>query len=253
MKQTQQKRWLIDAALFTGFLICFFMNLTGVSLHQWLGIAAGLVALYHLVTHWDWVRAVTGRFFGKTSDQARAYYLVDAAALVGFILMIVTGLVISTWLSLSLANYAAWYAVHVLASIATLLFITLKIGLHARWIVSGWKKIKTGLTGDPLPAQRPTVLPNAERRSFLKLMGVVGSASVIALGTSMKALADSTGDPIQATSSTNTTASWPFGSSTSSSSSCVVACNRRCSYPGNCRRYRDTNGNNRCDYGECQS
>lgn len=34
---------------------------------------------------------------------------------------------------------------------------------------------------------------------------------------------------------------------------CTVRCGRRCFYPGHCRRYRDTNGNGRCDLGECVS
>jgi hypothetical protein len=37
----------------------------------------------------------------------------------------------------------------------------------------------------------------------------------------------------------------------SASTSCRVRCDRRCSYPGHCHRYRDTNGNNLCDEGEC--
>jgi len=32
---------------------------------------------------------------------------------------------------------------------------------------------------------------------------------------------------------------------------CVVRCPNRCSYPGKCRRYVDTNGNGLCDLGEC--
>jgi hypothetical protein len=32
-----------------------------------------------------------------------------------------------------------------------------------------------------------------------------------------------------------------------------VRCDRRCSYPGHCRKYTDSNGNGRCDLGECLS
>ena len=35
--------------------------------------------------------------------------------------------------------------------------------------------------------------------------------------------------------------------------SCTIRCGRRCSYPGHCRRYTDSNGNGRCDLGECTS
>ena len=36
-----------------------------------------------------------------------------------------------------------------------------------------------------------------------------------------------------------------------SSSNCVVLCPNGCSYPGRCRRYVDSNNNQRCDLGEC--
>ena len=70
MKQQRSKfNWMIDAVLFIGFILLFFLNLTGLALHQWIGIAGGALALYHLITHWDWVEAVTKRFFGRTSSR----------------------------------------------------------------------------------------------------------------------------------------------------------------------------------------
>ena len=42
MKQDKQKRnWIIDAMLFGGFLVALWLDLTGVAVHQWLGIAVG--------------------------------------------------------------------------------------------------------------------------------------------------------------------------------------------------------------------
>ena len=55
---TQKHNWWIDAALFGAFLLTFFLDLTGLALHQWLGVAAGALALYQLARHWTWMRAV---------------------------------------------------------------------------------------------------------------------------------------------------------------------------------------------------
>ena len=68
--QRQKTNWLIDVALFAGFLICFLSDLTGFSVHQWLGVAVGLLAGYHLVLHWAWVKAVSLRF-SSTSPVRR--------------------------------------------------------------------------------------------------------------------------------------------------------------------------------------
>lgn len=261
MNTGSQKRLLVDAALFIGFIVCFFLDLTGVSLHQWLGLAVGIVAAYHLITHHNWVGAVTRRFFASTSDQARIYYLLDAALLAGFLTIFGTGLVISTWLGLALSDYSAWFALHAIASVVTLIVLVAKIWLHARWIVSTFKK----RSPVPRPVMAPTNLPaqnRMARRDFIKLMGAVGTASVFAAGTTLHSLGEFAGStdesPSASTSTTNTlassTSSGANSSSTgSNSSTCAVRCNRRCAYPGHCRRYTDSNNSGRCDFGECLS
>ena len=112
MNSKQKTNWWIDLALFAGFITTFFLDQTGVGMHQWIGIFSGALAAYHLFRHRDWVGAVSKRFFGKTSAQARIYYFWDALLLLGFILIGVTGLVISTWLNLSLGNFTIWLPVN---------------------------------------------------------------------------------------------------------------------------------------------
>jgi hypothetical protein len=60
-------------------------------MYQWIGVFGGLLATYHLSLHWDWVTAVTKRFFAKTSVRTRIYYLLDATILTGFYLIVMTG------------------------------------------------------------------------------------------------------------------------------------------------------------------
>jgi hypothetical protein len=273
----QKTNLILDALLFAGFLITFALDWTGLLMHQWIGICGGLLATCHLILHWDWVSAVTRRFFGKTSVQARKYYLLDVAIMTGFYLIVVTGLVISTWLNLSLTNYAAWSDVHVTASIVTLGLIVLKIGLHWRWIVrvarqsSFLQQPQSAPVLKTVPALKQISTPVATsgtitRRDFLRLMGTVGVASLIAvcfplLGNEEAQAATTTGttgNESTSAASTGTTDTSNLSSSTSSSSgtttalnSCTVQCFKRCSFPGGCHRYQDTNGNALCDFGEC--
>jgi hypothetical protein len=236
MKLNLKTKWFLDAVLFAAFILAFFLNLTGVVLHQWLGIAIGLFAAYHLIFHWNWVKAVTQRFFANLSSQSRMYYLLDAALLGGFFTIIVTGLIISTWLNLSLASFAAWKAIHVAASIGTLLVTLVKLVLHWRWIAVGARNL----------VAQPAV--PAGRREFLKVAGAVGVASLAALAQTIPGL---TSTSSSTTTQDTTSVAQAVSNTSSSSNTCQVICNRRCSYPGQCRRYVDTNGNNRCDNGEC--
>jgi hypothetical protein len=184
MQNKQKNRWWLNAALFAGLILACFVNLTGLALHQWIGIIAGAAALYHLIDHMEWVEAARQRFFGRIAPRARAYFLIDAALLVGFFIMVGTGLVMSTWLNLSLANYAAWRSLHLTATITTLVITALKVVLHRNWILQVARKWvfspKTGVT-----AIAPTSLA---RRDFLGMMGVVGAATVLALAQTVQGL-----------------------------------------------------------------
>ena len=285
MRINKQKwNWMTDAVLLVGVLAAFFLDLTGLPLHQWLGVAVGLLAGYHFLLHRDWVKSVTLRFWGQTSKQAQRYYVIDASLMFGFAAILVTGLMISSWFALPLENYAAWRDAHVAASIITLLVVAGKIGLHWRWIVNTAQRLfpaPDAPATTALPRQAVPASAQMDRRRFLTLMGTVGVAAVIAISHVLDdekgILADesvraglipeeagqqktapgaqSLGSSQQATPTPITLPSASSPSTTSSANpsaaACVVRCNKGCSYPGHCRRYVDTNKNNRCDMGEC--
>ena len=252
------------------------LDLTGLEVHQWLGVSAGALAAYHLATHWTWVTAVTQRFFAGTPGRSRLYYVLDALIMGGFVTIAVTGLVISSWLNLKLGSYDGWLTVHIWASVAALAALVAKIGLHWRWVVSVGSAAAAELTAalvSPAPAMRPLPVTAAVapapgsraagkpvgRREFFRMMAVVGATSLLAMSraadnlllpASAEASAATTGTVAAARSSTTTSGRSTTGATTSTSQ-CTVRCSKRCSYPGRCRKYVDSNGNGRCDLGEC--
>lgn len=115
---SHQTKWWVDAILLSAFFISFFLDLTGVVAHQWLGIAIGVAAGCHLLAHWNWVKAVTQRL-AHTSWQARLYYVVDAGIALGFLGILASGLAISTWVNPASIS-AAWRELHVDVSVITL-------------------------------------------------------------------------------------------------------------------------------------
>lgn len=293
--KSQKQKWVVDAALFLLFIVAFFLDITGLELHQWLGMIVGAGAVVHLVTHWGWVKAVTRRFFGSTCGQARGFYLLDAAMLAGLATIILTGVIISSWLNLSLAAYEAWHSVHVVASIATLSTLMLKVIVHWRMIASLFKRPATQMVvpcpAQPVQAAVPVQAVGGRvmsRRDFLKVMGVAGVLSVVALGKAVQSLqsgalnaltdVDAASIPTAAATRVPSTATPPAVAAAATavpavptsaatslptalptatavppvlSTSCTVRCPRGCSFPGHCRRYTDSNGNGRCDLGEC--
>jgi hypothetical protein len=246
-----KRNWLIDLALFIGFLVTFFLDLTGLEGHQWLGAGVGVLALYHLIVHWKWVLAVTQRFFGRTSGQSRLFYLIDLSLLISVSVTGFSGLVISTWFNLNLTNYLLWKNLHIYSSIAGLGIILIKIATHWRWIVKTASKY-FGIWRQPArspaatPLQTSPASGSMNRREFLQLVGVASLASLISASNLLKFGQETSQEII-----TDQTSSAFVPDAEPASSTCTILCDRGCSYPGECRRYIDQNGNGICDLTEC--
>jgi hypothetical protein len=252
MKNQQQRRWWLELILFSGFLLSFFLDLTGVDLHQWLGMLVGGLALFHLLNHWDWVEAVSQRLHSKVPGKTRLYYWLDAALFLGFSIMLSTGILISTWLNLDVAG-TALLSIHILSSILSLAITLIKLSAHWKWLGSTTRSIFKRSNLSAGPQLSPTQTNHLNRREFFKVMGAVSLASLIALSSAGRSLmllkGEETIETVQANNSTSTDTSQ--AQVPSSSSACSIRCGKRCSYPGHCRRYTDSNNNGRCDLGEC--
>jgi hypothetical protein len=259
MEMKQKTNWWVDLILFAVFIATYFLDLTGVELHQWLGVASGVLALYHLMIHWNWVVAVSNRFLSSTSRKARYFFLIDAALLLGFALIVATGLAVSTWFNFSLGNYSAWLAVHIAVSIGTLSVLVVKLAMHWRWVARMaqkiWSEPNAFSTGTLVRKPVRASASRLDRREFLQVMSVVGITSAIAFLSASKGLADvgstAAGSDLTDISSSSGSTSASRSSGSTASNGCTVQCRRACSYPGHCRRYVDSNNNHLCDLGEC--
>ncbi|MBA4384322.1 MAG: hypothetical protein C0410_06270 [Anaerolinea sp.] len=290
--KNQKINWLLDVTILLGFLVSFFLNLTGLAVHQWLGVAVFLAIVMHLVNHWSWVKCVFSKFFKKTSTRSRAYAMIDGLLLYGFVMIIETGLVISTWFNLNLANYEVWLDIHIYSSISTLILAVLKVGLHWRWIAKTASKLfSPALKLNPQVLTAAPQVSDVSRRDFLVTMGLVGLGSALAISNvlpSLKKVSASTevaqsNDPAATTAATQaqptasstqmqaataapTEAATALPSATAQPTAvptsaptaqsglvCYATCPKRkhCSFPGDCGRYTDSDGNGKCDLGEC--
>lgn len=272
-----KSNWWIDLALSGLFWISFFPDLTGLALHEWLGIAAIALAVWHLIAHWKWVETVTLRFFSRAPAQARIYYLADLGVMLGFLMILITGLLISTWLDLPLYDFAAWTHIHLTVSVFTLAMVVLKLILHWRWIACAVRRYAfEPVFGRTAAGEAPRAASSVSRRDFLKVSGVLGTAAVITvhglfdnpLEAQAQAVIPETVDakdpqPAAATAVSTIPAGGEPASAAATSTqaapsptdepaaACIVLCPNGCSYPGRCRKYVDRNENNLCDNGEC--
>ena len=177
-----KKNWWIDALLFISFMVTFLLDLTGLELHQWVGILAGLFIIVHYILHRKWIFTIVENFLGRTTWRARIRFLIDFGLVLGFVVIIFTGVIMSTWLDLNLGNYEAWRVLHYWASIATLQVVLLKIILHWDWIINVSRMRLFPLKQKALaPALAMEHQPeaSASRRQFLRIGAAVGAVAIL--------------------------------------------------------------------------
>jgi len=132
-----------DTAMFSAFLVTGVPQLEGQSLHEWLGMACGALAITHLLVNWQWIAAMVGRVFKPINWQARVSTILNAALFIDVVVLVFSGLMISRvalpTLGIDLGRSETWRPIHALAANGFLTLVGLHIALHLSWI---WATIK---------------------------------------------------------------------------------------------------------------
>ncbi|MCD6356023.1 MAG: cytochrome b/b6 domain-containing protein [Anaerolineaceae bacterium] len=166
------------------FLLTYFLDLTGLDLHQYLGMAVGILLIVHIATHAVWIKQVSAHFFSKISRRVRFYYLTDAVLLIMIVLIIGTGILISTWTEIGFVNYRLVRSMHILTSIVSLLLLIIKLSFHWKWFANVFRSIHP-LRIQPLPAASVAITVQDKkpytRRDAIKAIGIISAAGVFAL------------------------------------------------------------------------
>jgi hypothetical protein len=185
--------------------------------------------------------------------------MIDWLLVISYAVILVSGLIISTWFNLGLSNYLLWLDYHIYSSITALVITLVKIGTHWRWIVKTASKY-FGLWRQPAPTLAAQPVPNnphtstLNRCEFLQLMGVVSLTSLISAANLLEFEAEEFSSLItDQTTSQNMASAENLAASNQINTDCTVICDQGCTYPGECRRYIDLNNNGICDLTECGS
>lgn len=135
---------MVDAAIFTAFLITTAPKFSGMAVHEWLGVALGAGLLTHLLLHWQWIAGITKKFFGRVQTAARINYLLNLALFADMVVLIFSGLAISKVampaLGVQLAEGGTWKMLHHTTADAAVMLLGLHVALHWSWIVKTGKK-----------------------------------------------------------------------------------------------------------------
>ena len=119
--------------------------LTGLAVHEWMGIAVGTFIIVHLLLGWKWIASITQRFFGSLPGLTRVTYILDFLLFMSMTLVIYTGLMISRVAvpALGLTGAAPnflWRGLHSFSANSLLVLVGLHLAISWSWIVNTVRK-----------------------------------------------------------------------------------------------------------------
>jgi Domain of unknown function (DUF4405) len=171
----------IDILLVIIFILLFSPFMTGLALHELLGIIFFLLVIPHLFFSWSWIRQSAKRFLTRTGWRNRFNYFLNIVLFVLIIAEVVSGLVISQvvlpFFSVNTINDRAWRALHNGASTATVITVSLHIAVNWKRIVGYFRK-RIIVSGAMNKKYSPANL--SFKQSLLKVFSVISTAVIIA-------------------------------------------------------------------------
>ncbi|HSY50706.1 MAG TPA: DUF4405 domain-containing protein [Thermoanaerobaculia bacterium] len=130
--------WL-DSALLVALLLLLAPRMTGLPIHEWIGISFCAPVVIHVLLSWRWIVA-TLRSLPSRTTRTRINVMINTALFVLTVIEIVSGLVISRvalpLLGLHTIEDGSWRALHNQALNFTKLAVGLHIAMNWRWIVT---------------------------------------------------------------------------------------------------------------------
>jgi hypothetical protein len=180
--------WL-DTVLLALFLLLLAPRLTGLPVHEWLGILVAIPIILHLLLSWTWIATGTKRLLANASPRSRVNYAINGILFVLVTVEIVSGVAISQAalpsMGVATINDRSWRALHNLTLNWLLLALGLHVAINWEWIVAALRRF-IAPPRSSTAVSRPTSgrLVRTLRRSSLILAGatVVGTGVFLALG-----------------------------------------------------------------------
>jgi hypothetical protein len=135
-----KKKLILDLSMFGAFLAVSNPHLTGISIHEWLGVSFIAAIVAHLLFNWEWIVNVGRMFFKKLWHQSRLNFVVDTAFFIAMTGVLFSGLMISKsvlpTLGIQLAAGGNWKSIHFMLSDASVILLGLHFALHWKWVVT---------------------------------------------------------------------------------------------------------------------
>jgi hypothetical protein len=132
--------WWLDSALFLAFLLLLSPRLSGLAVHEWLGLAFAVPVLVHSLLAWRWLATTTRRLFTPNRRRDTVNYILNVLLFITTTVVICSGIVISQvalpWLGVHTVDDRVWRTMHNRWTTWMWLAVSAHIAMNWRWIVA---------------------------------------------------------------------------------------------------------------------
>jgi len=181
MIASPRRRFIIclDTALLIIFILLLSPRLTGLPLHEVLGIIFFIPIIIHLLIAWPWIQNATKKFFKTTNWRTRFNFFLNTILFILVITELVSGTIISQVvlpnLGIKTINDRSWRSMHNVPLNLVVLFGGLHIAINWDWIVAAFKK-------------RPGIPKPGKRTLLFQLMPLLVRIGILILATGLVSL-----------------------------------------------------------------
>ncbi|MFQ7670277.1 MAG: DUF4405 domain-containing protein, partial [Eggerthella lenta] len=146
-----RKLLAVDAACLLVYLVAASPALTGIGIHEWLGLGVLVVFFAHAAMHVDWAVEAVRSAFARPSWARTGNLALDLLIVAAFMMVTVSGIMVSGAVLPALGLYADgyyfWDPLHAIAAKALLALLLVHVVAHWRWLAGFFKNGK-GVMGN---------------------------------------------------------------------------------------------------------
>lgn len=139
-----KKNLLIDAVALVMYMVVANPPLTGIDIHEWLGIGVFLVLFVHFVTHGEWMVESLRKSIKPPTFARLGNLILDIFALVALLVVIVSGFGVSgavlPFFGLYMDGYYFWDPLHLISAKFFLAIVVVHLVVHWKWFIGFFMK-----------------------------------------------------------------------------------------------------------------
>lgn len=135
---------VLDIVMTVLFIALMNTAITGLNLHEIIGLGLCGGFLAHKLLNLDWIKRMIRKLRDKSAgNKLKVMLFVDALLLAGMTLIVVSGIFISevVFIQFNLLSTLPWKEIHLISSYGTLILIAVHLGLHWKMIMKAFGRM----------------------------------------------------------------------------------------------------------------